>query len=149
VGGRSEGGAAQDHAPASLVPGLAVLLTFTVFRSSLGHQFVAWDDLRMFTDNPHYRGLGWSELRWSWTTFHVGEYMPLTWMTYGADYLLWGLQPFGYHLTNLALHALTAVVVYVVGVRLIDLAWAGREPPAPAARAVAAGVGALLFAIQR
>jgi protein O-mannosyl-transferase len=148
MGGGSATGTTRDHAWTWLAPGLTVLVTILVFRSSLGHQFLSWDDLRMFPENPHYRGLGWSELRWDWTTFHLGEYMPLTWMTYGADYLLWGLDPFGYHLTNLALHGLTVGVVYVLGARLLALAWTAPVQPTPRARALAMGIAALLFAIH-
>jgi hypothetical protein len=41
----------------------------------------------MYPHNPHYRGLGWTQLRWMWTTFHIREFMPFTWMTYGLDYM--------------------------------------------------------------
>ena len=40
-----------------------------------------------------------------WTTFHLGHYIPLSWMTFGLDYSLWGMKPAGYHLTSLILHA--------------------------------------------
>jgi hypothetical protein len=49
--------------------------------------------------------------------------MPVTWMTYGLDYVLWGLDPFGYHLTNLALHAANTTLVYVVALRLFRAVW--------------------------
>src|SRR5262245_6212345 len=85
-----------------LVPLLVSLVTFVVFLPSLQNGFV-WDDQRAFLDNPFYRGLGWRELRWMWTTFYLGSYRPVTWTTYGADYVLWGLWPGGYHLTSLLL----------------------------------------------
>lgn len=47
-----------------------------------------------------------------WTTFHMGHYVPLSWMTLGLDYELWGMQPMGYHLTSLLLHTVNAVLVY-------------------------------------
>ena len=53
-------------------------------------------------DNPAYRGLGWSHLRWMFTSDLMGPYMPLAWLTYALDYVLWGLRPFGYHLTSIA-----------------------------------------------
>src|SRR5438552_2843763 len=87
-----------------LVALLIALITFAAFLPTLQNQFVNWDDDDNLVDNPHYRGLGWTHLRWMWTTFHVGHYVPLTWMTFGLDYLLWGLKPVGYHLSNLLLH---------------------------------------------
>ena len=70
-----------------LVPVLIALVTSTAFLPTLHNQFVNWDDSKNFLDNPHYRGLGWTHLRWMWTT-HLGHYIPLTWMTLGLDYLV-------------------------------------------------------------
>src|SRR5437870_954182 len=129
-----------------LVPALIALVTFAAFLPVLQNQFVDWDDQRNFLDNPHYRGLGWTHLRWMWTT-HLGHYIPLTWMTLGLDYLLWGMNPVGYHLTNLLLHAANAVVVFFVVCRLL-----ARALPSPSehgyALAVSSGVAALVFAIH-
>ncbi len=131
-----------------LLPVLIVLVTCIVFAPAVRNEFVTWDDMQMFPGNSHYRGLGWTQLAWMWTTFHVFEFMPLTWMTYGADYLLWGLKPFGYHLTNLILHILTTLAVYVLAVRLYTLG-RSRVRETPAARFhLAAGLAALLFAVH-
>src|SRR5437667_21539 len=129
-----------------LVPALIALVTFAAFLPVLQNQFVDWDDQRNFLDNHHYRGLGWTHLRWMWTT-HLGHYIPLTWMTLGLDYLLWGMNPVGYHLTNLLPHAANAVVFFFVVRRILTLAL-----PSPAERshalAVSAGFAALVFAIH-
>src|SRR5437870_11701567 len=81
-----------------------------------------------------------------WTT-HLGHYIPLTWMTLGLDYLLWGMNPVGYHLTSLLLHVTNAVVFFFVVRRLL-----ARALPSPSERgyalAVSAGVAALGFAIH-
>src|SRR5213075_1867138 len=79
------------------------------FLPALTADFVAWDDDRNFLRNPFYRGLGFTNLKWMWTTFHMGHYVPLSWMTLGLDYELWGMNATGYHLTNLLLHAANAV----------------------------------------
>src|SRR5213083_525509 len=129
-----------------LAPLLVALFTLAAFLPALQNQFVDWDDAANFLDNPHYRGLGWTHLRWMWTT-HLGHYIPLTWMTLGLDYLLWGMNPLGYHLTNLLLHAANAVVFFFVVRRILTLAL-----PSPSARgpalAVSAGFAALVFAIH-
>src|SRR5207249_8936616 len=77
-----------------LVPALIAVVTFATFLPALHNQFVNWDDDKNFLENPHYRGLGWTQLSWMWTT-HLGHYIPLTWMTFGLDYLLWGMNPLG------------------------------------------------------
>jgi len=104
---------------------LAVLIaavTATSFLPVLGDGFVSWDDPKNFVDNPHYRGLGPAQLRWMFTTLHMGHYIPLTWVTLGLDYLLWGMNPAGYHLTNLLLHTATALSLYFLALRLLRLA---------------------------
>jgi len=125
---------------------LIALVTFAAFLPTLQNQFVTWDDGKNFLENAHYRGLGWTHIRWMWTT-HLGHYIPLTWMTLGLDYLLWGMNPFGYHLTSLLLHAANAVVFFFVVHRILTLAL-----PSPSERghalAVAAGFAALVFAIH-
>src|SRR3989475_6017836 len=130
-----------------LLPVLIALVTVVPFLPTLDNQFVNWDDDKNLLKNPHYRGLGWSQLRWMWTAFHLGHYIPLTWMTFGVDYLLWGMNPLGYLLTNLLLHAANAVVFFFVVRRLL-----ARALPSPSehgyARAVSFGVAALVFAIH-
>jgi tetratricopeptide (TPR) repeat protein len=131
----------------ALAPGLIALVTFAAFLPTLESQFVNWDDDKNLVDNPHYRGLGWPQLRWMWTTFHIGHYIPLTWMTLGLDYLLWGMQPRGYHLINLVLHAVNAVVFYFVGRRILGLALPGAGHP-DHLRLASAAFAALLFALH-
>src|SRR3989442_1855571 len=140
-----------DRAPGKgwvswLVRLIMAVVTFAAFLPVLHNQFVNWDDDKNFLDNPYYRGLGWSQLRWMWTT-HMGHYIPLTWMTFGLDYLLWGMNPRGYHLTNLLLHAANAVVFFFVARRILT-----RALPSPSERGhaltVSAGVAALLFALH-
>src|SRR5205809_1192704 len=130
----------------AVIPLVIAFSTFAAFLPTLQNQFVSWDDDKNFLENPHYRGLGWTQLRWMWTT-HLGHYIPLTWMTLGLDYLLWGMHPLGYHLTNLLLHAANAVVFFCVVRRLLTLAL-----PSPSehgyALAVSSGVAALVFAIH-
>jgi protein O-mannosyl-transferase len=131
-----------------LAPWLIALSTFAAFLPTLENQFVNWDDDKNLLDNPHYRGLGWSHLSWMWTTFHMGPYIPLTWMTLGLDYLLWGMKPLGYHLTSLLLHAANAVVFYFVACRILGWARPGPSDPGRLRLAVAAACAALLFALH-
>jgi len=116
---------------------LLALAVFACFLPALGSQFVLWDDDMNFTDNPSYRGLSVAHLRWMFTTLYGGHYQPLTWVTLGLDYTLWGMNPTGYHLTNILLHAANAVLVYRLIVALV-----------PGVGARAALVGALGFAIH-
>ncbi len=127
---------------------LVALVTFSAFLPALQNQFVNWDDEETLSNNPHYRGLGWTQLRWMWSAFHLGHYVPLTWMTYGLDYLLWGMNPVGYHLTSLLLHTANAVALYFVALRLLGLALPGHFGRNGAGPYVTAALAALLFALH-
>jgi tetratricopeptide (TPR) repeat protein len=129
-----------------LAPCLVIAVTTTAFLPALWNGFVIWDDDANFLNNPHYRGLGWQQLSWMFTTFHLGPYQPLSWVTLGLDYLIWGMNPFGYHLTNLLLHATNAVVFYFVAARLLSLAFSSSREESSII--LGASLAALLFAIH-
>src|SRR5947199_111543 len=131
-----------------LLPVLIALVTVVPFLPTLDNQFVNWHDDDNLLDNPHYRGLGWTHLRWMWTTCHIGHYAPLTWMTFGLDYLLWGMNPVGYHLTNLLLHAANPAVFYLVARRILGVALPGPAQRGNVGLAASAAFAALLFAIH-
>ncbi len=127
------------------IPLAIALVTFAAFSPALWNDFVYWDDQVNLLNNPDYRGLGWTQLRWMSTTVLMGHWTPLTWMTFGLDYLVWGMHPVGYHLTNLLLHSANAAVFYFVALRLLRLATTGLEE---STLRLGAGVSALFFAIH-
>jgi Tfp pilus assembly protein PilF len=129
-----------------IAPVVVVLITLVTFLPALRNEFVQWDDAAAFLTNPRFRGLGPTQLRWMFTTFYTGIYRPLTWMTYGGDFLLWGMDPFGYHLTNVLLHAANALLVYLLARRL--LAAAMPDAVEGVALPVSATVAALFFAVH-
>ena len=138
----------QNNAPALpawLAPALVAVITFCAFLPALKAGFVSWDDDRNFLTNASYRGLGPTQLGWMWTTFHLGHYVPLSWMTLGLDYTLWGMNPTGYHFTNLAIHTANAVLVYALARRIF-----AHTMPALAPRALgwASALAALLFSLH-
>src|SRR5262249_50027018 len=133
----------------SLVPpGLVFLLTIVVFLPILQNGFVNWDDESFLVSNPNYRGLGWKEIHWMFTTCYLSSCMPLTWVTYGLDYVLWGMNPLGYHLTSLLIHAANAVLFYFVSLRLLKLALSRSAVTWQLPIRVAAGFAALFFALH-
>jgi tetratricopeptide (TPR) repeat protein len=130
------------------VPLVVAVLTIVAFLPVLQNGFVSWDDDRNFVENPHFRGLGFDNLRWMWTTFHMGHYVPLSWMTLGLDYEIWEMNPAGYHLTSLVLHAANAVVVYALSRRLLALSMSGSITDSPRWLTAGAAFAALVFAVH-
>ncbi len=131
-----------------LAPVLVALLTIAAFFPVLQNGFVDWDDDVNIVDNLDYRGLGWQQLRWMFTNFNLGHYQPLSWVTLGLDYVLWGMNPFGYHLTNLILHGANAAIFYFVALRLLSAVFRKSMDSGELPLRVAAGFAALLFALH-
>jgi len=103
-----------------------VLAVVAVFAHALYNDFVQWDDPINLIDNQNFRGLGWKQLQWMFTTTLMGHYIPVTWLTFGLDYTLWGMESAGYHFTNLVLHTANVVMFFVLALRLLPraLPWA-------------------------
>jgi hypothetical protein len=116
-----------------------VLFPLLVFATTLGHGFV-WDDDYNFVSNRDYRGLDWSHLVWMFRAAHHAHWTPITWMTLGLDYVVWGMRAGGYHLTNILLHAVNAWLLYRVALRLLSAARPASDPRPIAAGAVAASL---------
>ncbi len=118
---------------------LLVLFLFpaVVLAGTLRFDFV-FDDYLVVLENPLVTGrLGVREfLRSEVRVAHValGYYRPVITMLYRTDRALWGLNPSGYHLTNLLWHLLATFLVYRVALRTTE-------------RIVAAWAAALLFAV--
>jgi tetratricopeptide (TPR) repeat protein len=104
---------------ARAIPFALAAISFLVFSPALLNGFVHWDDSANLFENPGYRGLGWTQIRWMFTSTLLGHYIPVTWLTFGLDYTLWGMNPFGYHLTNTLIHAASAALFYLVALRLL------------------------------
>jgi Flp pilus assembly protein TadD len=102
-----------------LIPLMLALITFLVFVPVLWNGFVAWDDQVNLYENPQYRGLTWPQIRWMFSNVTMGHWIPLTWLTFGLDFVLWGMNPFGYHLTSLVVFAANAPALYFVARRLL------------------------------
>ncbi len=125
---------------------IAVLVaTGAVFLPSLRFSFLPWDDTVILNANPLFRGDGSSGFSWILTTRVLGHWVPLTWLSFAADYAVWGRNPTGYHLTNLLLHALNGLLWYAVARRLLAQAWRDAQRPALEAGAL---IAALAFAVH-
>lgn len=130
------------------IPASIVLATFVAFLPTLQNGFVNWDDESFLVANLRYRGLGWEQIRWMFTTCYLGSCMPLTWMTYGLDYVIWGMNPVGYHLSSLVIHAANAVLFYFLSLRLLRLAVAPQAISWQLPIRLAAAFSALFFALH-
>lgn len=95
---------------------LLVVVTVAAYIPAIRGGFV-WDDDAYVTANPNLRSV--EGLRRIWFERKAApQYYPLTLTTFWLGYHLWGLQPLGYHLVNVLLHALSANLLWVALRRL-------------------------------
>jgi tetratricopeptide (TPR) repeat protein len=108
-----------------LVIGLAlVLITVLAFLPVSRHQFVAIDDQAYVTENPRVvAGVTVDGVLWAFRTGHASNWHPLTWLSHMVDCQLYGLQPGGHHLTNVALHALNALLLFLLLGKMTGRLW--------------------------
>jgi tetratricopeptide (TPR) repeat protein len=98
---------------------MVLLLAALVYAPVVGFDLTNFDDDVYVTDNPPVTaGLSLRGAGWAATTLHAGFWIPLTWLSLMADASLYGLRPGGFHLTNLLLHAASAVLLLLLLSRL-------------------------------
>jgi len=144
---RSEPGLAWRVGP----PALVFAITVMIFARALGHEFVGWDDPQYLENNLFFRGFDQQRLIWMFTNTDVGHYMPIVWLSWALDYTIWGMRSAGYHLGNMLIHGVNAVLFYSLILALFR--WVGaRDAPAatsvPKTWRVAATFGALFFSLH-
>jgi protein O-mannosyl-transferase len=94
---------------------LLVVVTLTVFNRASQNSFVNFDDDGYITENQHVRaGLTWETARWAFTTNAQSNWHPLTWLSHVVDYQLFHFNPAGHHYTSVLLHAVNAVLLFLL-----------------------------------
>ncbi|MEX1098632.1 MAG: hypothetical protein WED34_21475, partial [Planctomycetales bacterium] len=106
--------ASRNSSQRWLAPAALAALVVLFYWPSVGFEFVNWDDPWYVVENPVVQSWRPAGL-WSLATeVHVRNYAPLTLASHLVEHTLWGLWPGGYHLTNVVLHALNAVLVWAL-----------------------------------
>jgi hypothetical protein len=91
-----------------MFPIAVAALTAVCFVPAWSGSFLNWDDDVNFLSNTAYRGFGPEQIRWAFTSVLYGHYIPLTRLTFSLNYVLGGMDPRGYHVFNVLLHAVNA-----------------------------------------
>lgn len=115
----SGGGASRVSRLDLAVAALLVASIGLVFGQVGTHDFVNYDDPLYVSGNPRVQeGLTRAGLVWAFTTFHGGNWHPVTWLSYLLEVEIFGPHPGVLHLTNVALHAGNTLLVYALMRRL-------------------------------
>lgn len=100
-------------------------LTLAVYWPVLNHQFIdQYDDGQYVTENAEVQqGITFSSVRWALTASVSSNWHPLTILSHMLDVELYGLNPWGHHLTNILLHATATVLLFFLLYSLTDSPW--------------------------
>ncbi len=93
---------------------LLCFLAALVFANSFKNDFVGYDDQNLIVNNPAIRSLSPDNVAQMFVPKLRGNYQPIRTLSYAIDYAIWGARPLGFHLTNIVLHALTVVCVWLL-----------------------------------
>jgi tetratricopeptide (TPR) repeat protein len=99
-------------------------IVWVVFGQTLGHDFVNFDDDRYVYENPEVsRGLTIDGLKWLLTHSHASLWHPLTTLSHMTDCQIYGLKAGGHHFTNIVLHNIGAVLLFLVFRGMTGCVW--------------------------
>ena len=124
----------MDNHPGRQKVILAALLiaasTFVLFSGALNNDFIGWDDEFYILANPYITPLSPSMVGRMFSHFYFKSWTPLTLLSHAVDYRIWGLDSRGHHLTNMVLHSLNAVWVFLLSLAVFR-AYRRRSCPGP------------------
>jgi tetratricopeptide (TPR) repeat protein len=99
-------------------------ITWFVFGQTRAFQFINFDDNEYVFKNAQVaRGLTMEGIVWAFTHVYAANWHPLTWLSHMVDSQLYGLNPAGHHLTNVFLHAATAVLLFLILRNMTGALW--------------------------
>lgn len=107
-----------------LIPVGLFILAIVVFANTFNHGMMySWDDNRYLRENHLLRDFSITGVVNIFTQYYFAAYIPVTIFSYWIEYNIWGLDPSGYHVVNVLIHALNGVLAYLLIERLIQKRW--------------------------
>jgi len=99
-------------------------LTWAVFGQTLRHDFVNYDDPRYVYQNTRITsGLNIAGIAWAFTHIHSENWHPVTTITHMLDCQLYGLKAGGHHFTNVLLHTVAVVLLFLLLLQMTGALW--------------------------
>jgi hypothetical protein len=103
--------------------GLA-LVVFAIYIQIRRFPFTGYDDPEFVINNLNLRdGLTPTSIAWAFRTGYAANWFPLTWLSYALGVSLYGLDSGWHHLTNVFLHAINSILLFLVLRRLTGARW--------------------------
>ena len=116
-------GAWNNYLPV-LIGLILFAVTLALYLPVRGYDFINCDDPDYITSNPVVLGgLTWAGVKWAFAAPHVGNWIPVSWMTHMLDVQMFGPHAGGPHLVNALIHALNGALAFWLLWRLTGSLW--------------------------
>src|SRR5215510_7012030 len=103
---------------------LIALATLVVYNGVSRNGFINLDDNLYLIQNQHvHEGLTLNTVKWALTAYEVDNWHPLTWMSFALDWQLFGRNAGGHHYVSALLHALNAVLLFLLLESVTGFTW--------------------------
>jgi tetratricopeptide (TPR) repeat protein len=120
-------GSSHSPVPHATILGVSIFLvaiTWLVFGETLYHPSINFDDQGYVFENPQINtGLTSAGVLWAFTHSHVGNWHPLTSISHMLDCQLFGLQAGWHHFTNVLLHTIAVILLFLVFREMTGVLW--------------------------
>jgi Tfp pilus assembly protein PilF len=114
----------KDIRPDILVCLSLALAVLCVYLQVSAHEFISYDDRLYVVENPHIAsGLSQDGFRWAFSATQGGNWHPLVWLSHMLDCHLYGMNPGRHHLTNVILHIVNTILLFIVFRRMTGASW--------------------------
>jgi hypothetical protein len=100
------------------------VLTVGVYSAVGHHPFVDYDDQEYVINNAHVKaGLTWDTFTWALTATEASNWHPVTWLSHALDCELYDLNASGHHWTNLLIHVVNVILLFLLLQRVTRETW--------------------------
>jgi protein O-mannosyl-transferase len=100
------------------------IVTLAVYWQVHQFDFVNFDDNLLVFENNHIQSrINADAIRWAFTANQANLWSPLLWLSLILDYQFYGMNAGGYHVTNLILHILSALLLFGFFNRMTKAIW--------------------------
>ncbi len=120
-------GKAEPKGQSAVTLGICFVLfavTWVVFGRTLSYPFINFDDYAYVYGNPEVRkGLSLHGIAWAFTHVHGGNWHPLTSISHLLDCQLYGLNAGSHHFTNVLLHSIAVILLFLLLQQMTGARW--------------------------
>ena len=103
--------------------GLSLIIILPFYQNSQ-FKFVLYDDGLYVLGNKNIQtGFTWSSVSWAFTTLFGCNWHPLTWLSFMLDYKMYGTNAGGYHVTNVLIHLVNTLLLFLIFGRMTGGLW--------------------------